>query len=848
MSEKIIAVVRRRKVFAISLFCLLLAALLIGRQSFVSSAQTETETSPEAIRFSENFDGFPAPQLPPNWTVASSGTGAGFVVTGNMPDTAPNAVFTVSPPTTGETNLISPSIYVSSVNTILTFRHKFAMENTWDGGVLEIKIGGGAFQDIVVAGGAFISNGYNNDLNESTNPLGGRRAWTGATASGYITTVVQLPPNTFREFIQLRWRFGSNDSFGNDGWWIDSISLETISTGANSTAITVPSSGAASPYPSEIQISGMVGLITGVVVDLGGFSHAAPDDVDVLLVAPNGRSIVLMSDAGGNTAVDNLGITFDDSATTNLPDNAPLVSDSFKPTNYEPGDAFPLPAPANAPTVNTLSGFVGSPPNGTWRLYAVDDTGANAGNLAGGWSITLQSSMGACPFDISSTGQGFPSAGGSGSFQINISASCAWTATSNSSFVNISPGAGEGSGTINFTVAPNTGGARTATVTISNSLVTRTFMVQQGSGCPTSVNPPVLNFPSSQSMASVSVTAATNCSWSALTSANWIIIQQKPQPGNGIIIISASPNPDPLPRSTIVAVGAQTVTVNQAGTAVPITVRRFDFDGDNKADVSVFRNGTWYLQQSAAGFAAVQFGISTDKIVPADYDGDNKTDIAVYRSGNWYILQSSNNTFRAQQFGEASNDTPVPADYDGDAKTDFAVWRAGQQPSAPGVFFILRSGSNTELVQQFGTTGTDRPLPADYDGDRKADLAVYREAGGVWYILQSIDNSLRATQFGLGNFQDKPFPRDYDGDGKTDVAVFRPSDGTWYLLQSTAGFTGVQFGISSDLPAAADYDGDGRADPAVYRSGTWYLLRSQQGFGAVQFGLAGDIPVPSFLP
>ncbi|HEY0050333.1 MAG TPA: hypothetical protein VGB68_13645, partial [Pyrinomonadaceae bacterium] len=69
---------------------------------------------------------------------------------------------------------------------------------------------------------------------------------------------------------------------------------------------------------------------------------------------------------------------------------------------------------------------------------------------------------------------------------------------------------------------------------------------------------------------------------------------------------------------------------------------------------------------------------------------------------------------------------------------------------------------------------------------------------GVWYRINSGTDSFTATQFGVS--QDKPVPADYDGDGRADLGVFRPSEANWYLLLSTAGYTGVQFGANGDIP------------------------------------------------
>ena len=140
-------------------------------------------------------------------------------------------------------------------------------------------------------------------------------------------------------------------------------------------------------------------------------------------------------------------------------------------------------------------------------------------------------------------------------------------------------------------------------------------------------------------------------------------------------------------------------------------------------------------------------------------------------------------------------------------------------------------------------------MAADYDGDGKTDLAVFRPASSQWWINRS-SSGVAAFQFGTAG--DKPVPADYTGDGKTDVAIWRPSNGNWLILRSeNASFYGFPFGAAGDIPAPGDYDGDGKADAAVFRpsNSTWFLNRTTSGNTAVQFGAGGDKPLPaSFIP
>jgi uncharacterized repeat protein (TIGR01451 family) len=155
---------------------------------------------------------------------------------------------------------------------------------------------------------------------------------------------------------------------------------------SNLNQITIRDNAAALPYPSTITVSGLTGVVGNVRVTLANLTHDFPDDLDILLVAPNGRNVLLMSDACGPVQVANVNVTFDQSGPP-LPDSDPLVSGVFRPTDYPPADTFQPPAPSGSYGTN-LSALNGINPNGTWSLYIRDDDLGDSGQL-GGWSVNI---------------------------------------------------------------------------------------------------------------------------------------------------------------------------------------------------------------------------------------------------------------------------------------------------------------------------------------------------------------------------------------------------------------------------------------------------------------------------
>jgi hypothetical protein len=182
--------------------------------------------------------------------------------------------------------------------------------------------------------------------------------------------------------------------------------------------------------------------------------------------------------------------------------------------------------------------------------------------------------------------------------------------------------------------------------------------------------------------------------------------------------------------------------------------------------------------------------------------------------------------------------TDSRADFDGDGRTDVSVFR-------PSNGFWYYQGSTSGFnAAQFGEA-EDIPAPADFDDDGKTDVSVFRPSTGFWYRLDSSDGTFHFVNFGLSG--DIPQAGDYDGDGHIDQAVFRPANGTWYWLRSIDGqYAGQQFGQNGDKPVGGDYDGDGIADLAVFRGGLWFRVLSSDGSSSGEaFGIDTDLAVPA---
>ena len=465
----------------------------------------------------------------------------------------------------------------------------------------------------------------------------------------------------------------------------------------NSTPLTIPASGASTPYGTTINASGLSGN-KKIKLELTGFSHTFPSDVDVLLVGPGGQKFIVMSDAVNSAAAQtNANVVFRDDAALLLPASGQInMNGEWKPTDYNSGDTFPAPAPAapySSPAPNGSSSFAsvfgtaGASLNGTWTLYLVDDANSDGGSLAG-WKLTFE------PNDY-------------------LCCSCP----------------------LRQKPVASTPDADSAVPTCS---------------C---IAPPARADFDGDGKSDLAVFRPAEGNWYlnqtslGFGAVNWGLSSDQLAPGDydGDLKTDFAvfrPNADSSqPDFYVLRSGNFTYGAYSWGLPGDVPVIE-DYDGDTRRDIAVYRpsNHTFYVYRSFDGNVMTYSGITAGVPAAGDFDGDGKGDFASYDTDGWYHSWSSANfsSVNFTQWGLAG-DIPVPADYDADGKDDFAVFRPSN-----GVWYIRQSTGVNAFVQ-FGLAG-DVPVPGDYDGDRKSDIGVYRS--GVWYLYRS-GTGIAITQFGL---------------------------------------------------------------------------------------------------
>lgn len=614
--------------------------------------------------------------------------------------------------------------------------------------------------------------------------------------------------------------------------------------------------GTGNPYPSNIAVSGLTGTVTNVTVTLNNLTSTFPDDTDILLVAPNGNNLILMSDTGGSDDITNTTMTFDDAAITTLPDATKLLTGVFKPTNVGTGDTFPAPAPAPSANTTLAASFNGIDPNGTWNLYVVDDLGADMGVFGNGWSITVTTTGSAAttfvngaavhggdggrgratPYASSITASGLTGA----IIDINVTLTNLSHLNPDDLDVMLIGPSGK-----RITLLSDAGGTTDAVG------VTLTFddgapaVIPDAGPMVTGIVKPT-NFGTGDTYPDLTGPYVYSSTAGTATLASVFNGTE----GNGVWTLYIV---DDVTASAGSVAGGWSIDITAGGTYGAKRFTSADFGGDGRTEVGIYRpsDGNWWLRDSSTfGNSVTRWGTTGDVPIPADYDGDGKTDLAIFRpsSGTWIVVNSATSSVTFTPWGN-STDTLVPEDYDGDGKIDVAIWRG-----STATYWVRQSSNSATRIVKWGTTG-DLPVRGHFEGTNGADFAVFRPSDGNWYILDNAAASSRQIQWGIGT--DKPVAADYDADGKTDVAVWRPSDGNWFIvLSSTSTASIFHWGQNGDTPVPGDYDGDSKADAAVWRAAEsgWYLLNSGTPPGAAairtdSWGLTGDIALPAtYLP
>lgn len=198
-----------------------------------------------------------------------------------------------------------------------------------------------------------------------------------------------------------------------------------------------------------------------------------------------------------------------------------------------------------------------------------------------------------------------------------------------------------------------------------------------------------------------------------------------------------------------------------------------DVDGNGRDDLVLYDRGRWYIRTSISEGApdiVFDYGASWLKPICGDWDGDGRDGIGTYDGVTWYLKNVA---------GPGAWDVGVPYGYPamtpvvGDWNADGKDTIGGFDPNS-AMWYPRNSNSpgQPDAVWHYGYGGGEsHPVAADYNGDRRTDLAIFRE--GVWYIRTEAGPGDYQRSFAYGLPSDFPLVGNWDGVGGDGVAGTR---------------------------------------------------------------------------
>jgi len=304
--------------------------------------------------------------------------------------------------------------------------------------------------------------------------------------------------------------------------------------------------------------------VTTTIAGLAGIPDSADSATAIPDMSGNDLTLVLLGNPGP-------------SFVTGVCASPPVADFSGSPTN----GVVPLPVTFTDTSSGNITNWFWDFGDGNTTNFATATNPVYTYNAAGTYTVSLTVSglggsdtstqtsyivvgVGACTYTLSSPGGTFGTLGGSGSFTVNTPDSCAWTPSTTSGWIHPT-GSGPGTGPVNYMVDANTGNciARSGTITVGG----QTFTVNQAAGSGSyALSAASTNVAASAGSGSVSVTAGDGCSWTAVSSTNWLHTSSSGT-GNGTVSYTVDANGSANARSGSIATGGQSFTVNQAGTS-----------------------------------------------------------------------------------------------------------------------------------------------------------------------------------------------------------------------------------------------------------------------------------------